>query len=115
MKIIFLITIISFFGFLSCAKDFYQVPVSQGNIISLSMLSKLEIGLTKAQVKYIMGTPSVNDPFNAERWDYIGYETVGDKKISEVHHVLFFENNKLAKWEKRLEVITNQILNQEIE
>ena len=38
------------------------------------MLSKLEEGLTKAQVQYIMGTPSVKDPYDSTRWDYIGYD-----------------------------------------
>ena len=44
------------------------------------MLAKLEPGLTKAQVQYIMGTPSVKDPFNMNRWDYIGFEIIGDNK-----------------------------------
>ena len=65
MKITFILTIITIFFLNSCASSFYQVPVAQGNIISVSMLSKLETGLSKAQVQYIMGTPSINDPFDS--------------------------------------------------
>ena len=43
------------------------------------MISKLETGLTKAQVQYIMGTPSIKDPFNSSKWDYIGFEIIGDE------------------------------------
>tara|TARA_B100001287_G_scaffold156341_1_gene131536 strand:- start:248 stop:514 length:267 start_codon:yes stop_codon:yes gene_type:complete len=62
------------------------------------MLSKMEEGLTKAQVRYIMGTPSINDPFNKNRWDYIGFEIIGETKRATVHHVMFFEENKLVEW-----------------
>ena len=90
--------IITIFFLNSCASNFYQVPVAQGNIVSKSMLSKIEEGLTKAQVRYIMGTPSINDPFNKNRWDYIGFEIIGETKRATVHHVMFFEENKLVEW-----------------
>jgi len=90
--------IITIFFLNSCASNFYQVPVAQGNIISKSMLSKMEEGLTKAQVRYIMGTPSINDPFNKDRWDYIGFEIIGNTKKATVHHIMFFEENKLIEW-----------------
>ena len=98
MKFIIQFLIITIFFLNSCASNFYQVPVAQGNIISKSMLSKIEEGLTKAQVRYIMGTPSINDPFNKDRWDYIGFEIIGDTKRATVHHIMFFEENKLIKW-----------------
>ena len=66
------------------------------------MLTKLEKGLTKAQVRYIMGTPSIKDPFNSKRWDYIGFEIIGDQTYREVHHSLYFEDNKLINWVKKI-------------
>tara|TARA_B100000073_G_scaffold278244_1_gene238574 strand:- start:461 stop:826 length:366 start_codon:yes stop_codon:yes gene_type:complete len=99
--------IISLFFVYSCASDFYQVPIAQGNIVSLGMLAKLEIGLTKAQVQYIMGTPSVKDPFNPNQWDYIGFEIIGDELLREVHHSLIFEDNKLKTWDRKLESSSN--------
>ena len=66
------------------------------------MLTKLEKGLTKAQVRYIMGTPSIKDPFNSKRWDYIGFEIIGNQTYREVHHSLYFEDNKLINWVKKI-------------
>ena len=110
MKIFHLPIIISSFFIISCANDFYQVPVSQGNIISLDMISKLETGLTKAQVQYIMGTPSIKDPFNLNRWDYIGFEIIGENKRSNVHHTLIFEENKLVTWNRKIASEVNENL-----
>ena len=108
MKLTFLTTIITIFFLNSCASNFYQVPVAQGNIISTEMLSKLEKGLTKAQVQYIMGTPSVKDPFNSSVWDYIGYEIVGDEVFKEVHHSLYFQDEKLLRWAKKIGSDSNE-------
>ena len=103
-----LISIITIFFIYSCASNFYQVPIAQGNIISLEMLSKLETGLTKVQVQYIMGTPSVKDPFNSNQWDYIGFELIGNELTREVHHTLFFQDNKLTSWLKKIETSSNE-------
>ena len=110
MRISFQIVIISIFFLNSCASNFYQVPVAQGNIISASMLAKLEPGLTKAQVRYIMGTPSIKDPFNMNRWDYIGFEIIGENKSSNVHHTLIFRENKLVSWNKKIASEVNENL-----
>ena len=72
------------------------------------MLSKLEKGLTKVQVQYIMGTPSVKDPFNSSKWDYIGYEIIGDDLLREVHYSLVFQDEKLKKWGKKIDSDSNE-------
>ena len=108
MKFRALISIITIFFLNSCASNFYQVPIAQGNIISSGMLSKLEKGLTKAQVKYIMGTPSIKDPFDLSVWDYIGYEVIGDEVSKEVHHSLYFQDEKLFKWTKKIGSSSNE-------
>ena len=108
MKFTPLITIITIFLLNSCASNFYQVPIAQGNIISVEMLSKLEKGLTKVQVQYIMGTPSVKDPFNSSKWDYIGYEIIGDELLREVHYSLHFQDEKLDRWIKKIDSDSNE-------
>ncbi len=108
MKLTFLITIITIFFLNSCASNFYQVPVAQGNIISMDMLSKLETGLTKPQVQFIMGTPSVRDPFDLSRWDYIGFEIVGNEVLREVHYSLYFQGERLNKWIKKIDSDSNE-------
>ena len=108
MKITFILTIITIFFLNSCASNFYQVPVAQGNIISTEMLSKLQKGLTKAQVQYIMGTPSIKDPFNSSIWDYVGYEIIGDEVFREVHHSLYFQDERLLRWTKKISSDSNE-------
>ena len=108
MRFAFIITIITIFFLNSCASNFYQVPIAQGNIISLEMLSKLEKGLTKAQVQYIMGSPSVKDPFDSSKWDYIGYEIIGNDLLREVHYSLLFQDEKLNKWIKKIDSVSNE-------
>jgi len=108
VKFTLILTIITIFFLNSCASNFYQVPIAQGNIISLEMLSKLEKGLTKVQVQYIMGTPSVQDPFNLSKWDYIGYEIIGNELLREVHYSLYFQEDKLIKWIKEIDSDSNE-------
>jgi len=110
VKFTFLITIITIFLLNSCASNFYQVPIAQGNIISKEMLSKLEKGLTKIQVQYIMGSPSIKDPFDSSVWDYIGYEIIGNEVLREIHYSLYFQNEKLDKWTKKVDSDSNENL-----
>ena len=110
MKKFLLNLIITSFFLYSCASNFYQVPIAQGNIISIDMLSKLEKGLTRAQVQYIMGTPSIKDPFNSAKWDYIGFEIIGNEVLREVHYSLYFRENKLEDWIKKIDTNSNENL-----
>lgn len=110
MKSSFLVAIITIFLLNSCASNFYQVPIAQGNIISIEMLSKLEKGLTKAQVQYIMGTPSIKDPFDSSVWNYIGYEIIGNEVLREIHYSLYFQDEKLDKWTNKVDSDSNEDL-----
>jgi outer membrane protein assembly factor BamE len=49
----------------------YKINVQQGNVVTQEMVSKLWPGLTKAQVRFVLGTPLLTDIFNPERWDYV--------------------------------------------
>ena len=114
MKSSFLVAIITIFLLNSCASNFYQVPIAQGNIISIEMLSKLEKGLTKVQVQYIMGTPSIKDPFDSSVWNYIGYEIVGNEVLREIHYSLYFQDEKLDKWTNKVDSDSNEDLSKAI-
>jgi outer membrane protein assembly factor BamE len=75
----------------------YRMDIQQGNYISQEMISQLKIGMTKEQVRYVLGTPLVADIFHADRWDYVYYKdprrgTREGRKIAVV-----FENGKLAR------------------
>lgn len=49
----------------------YRMEIQQGNFITQDMLSQLKPGMTRDQVKFILGTPLLVDPFHTDRWDYV--------------------------------------------
>jgi len=49
----------------------YRVAIEQGNVVTDEMLEKLKPGLTRSQVRFLLGTPLITDPFHPERWDYV--------------------------------------------
>ena len=49
----------------------YKVNIQQGNEIDTGMLMKLKPEMTKSQVKFILGTPLIEDSFHKDRWDYL--------------------------------------------
>jgi len=77
----------------------YRVDIQQGNVIEQSMIDKLEPGMTKAKVKFIMGTPLLVDPFHTNRWEYIYINEPGSGVRVQRHIALFFKDDKLTHLE----------------
>lgn len=75
----------------------YKLPKQQGNITAYKEFDKLELGMNKAQVKFIMGTPMAINTFNTDRWDYAyTYKSpLGDYTRNTL--TLYFEKGKLSK------------------
>lgn len=49
----------------------YKTEIQQGNVITQEMMDKLRAGMTKSQVRFVLGTPLIADPFHTDRWDYL--------------------------------------------
>lgn len=77
----------------------YRVDIQQGNVIDQSMVNKLEAGMSKAKVRFIMGTPLLVDPFHSHRWDYIYSLEPGDSEREQRRLSVFFEDDKLIHLE----------------
>ena len=78
----------------------YKQPIYQGTLVSPENVSQLQAGMNRQQVSALLGTPSIQDPFHHDRWDYTATERVGRTGGTEVHNlVLFFEGDSLARWE----------------
>lgn len=77
----------------------YKIDIQQGNVVTQDMVAKLKPGMTKSQVRYILGTPLVTDMFHANRWDYVyRYQKAG--KLTEERHVtIIFEQDALQRIE----------------
>ena len=77
----------------------YRQPVFQGNLLETRNVEQLQVGLSRAQVFSLLGSPPLADPFNQSRWDYIASERrrVGDTEIKNLTR--WFEGDSLARWE----------------
>lgn len=84
---------------LSACSLVYKLPTRQGNVIEQKQLDKLEIGMTREQVKFLMGTPLAASPFRDDRWDYVGYYKSPRGKETSRTVSLWFESGLLAKME----------------
>jgi len=77
----------------------YRLTIQQGNVLDDEALSRLEIGMSKRKVTYLIGTPAIQDVFHDSRWDYVyTYQPGGEERTRRVVS-LFFENERLARIE----------------
>lgn len=77
----------------------YRLQIMQGNYLEREMVDQLEPGMTRSQVRYVMGTPLIEDTFSPDRWDYYFHVRHGEKQLSEYHMIMHFEGDVLASWE----------------
>ncbi len=49
----------------------YKMDIQQGNVVTQEMIAKVQLGMTRNQVRFALGTPLVVDPFRTDRWDYV--------------------------------------------
>lgn len=73
----------------------YRLTIEQGNIVTQEMVDQLKPGMSKEQVEYIMGSPTVKDTFNNQRWDYVYTLEKGDKSRKQNRISIFFEADSL--------------------
>lgn len=76
----------------------YKMEVQQGNFVSQEMASQLKPGMTKDQVRFILGTPLVTDIFHGERWDYVFVrQRTGSRELDHRRISVFFADGKLTR------------------
>lgn len=85
----------------------YRIDVRQGNYVTQEMVSQLKTGQTKDQVRFILGTPLVADPFHAERWDYVYRFQPGHGQAQQRRITVYFSDDKLSR-------ITGDVMSKEL-
>ena len=83
----------SFVGF----PGVYKIDVEQGNIVTQEMADQLRPGMSRRQVRFILGTPLVEDTFNQDRWDYPYVKRNGNNILSESSLTVIFEGDSLIE------------------
>jgi outer membrane protein assembly factor BamE len=80
-----------------CFLKPHKIDVQQGNFLDQEAISKLKPGMSRSQVRFLLGTPLITDPFHPERWDYMYIDRKGGKLKEEKHLTLFFDGDKLLR------------------
>src|SRR5271170_4117268 len=79
----------------------YRINIQQGNFLDQATVEQVKDGMTRSQVRYLLGTPMVADSFDKERWDYIYYLKKGRNRHVDSRRVtVYFEGDKVAKLDK---------------
>jgi len=85
---------------LLCSACVYHVPIQQGNLLEQKDIDQIKLGMTESQVRYVLGTPLVVDPFSKNRWDYVYYLKKGRMHAAEERHfVVYFDSGSVSKIE----------------
>lgn len=84
------------FGLTGCV---YRMDIQQGNYLDGHTVHRLKVGMTRAQVRYLLGTPMVEDVFNRDRWDYVYYFKRGYvRRPIESRVIVYFTGNKVKRF-----------------
>ena len=82
------------------ALSIYRMEIQQGNFISQEAVSQLKSGMSKDQVRFVLGTPLVADIFHENRWDYVYRRQLQNSRELEERRVsVFFDGDKLVRLE----------------
>lgn len=83
----------------------YRANISQGNLLEEDDVEQVAIGMTQSQVRFLLGTPMIDDPFRRDRWDYVYYLKIGRKDASFKRWVsIEFEDGVVAEIRKDQEL-----------
>lgn len=77
----------------------YKAGVQQGNWITQEQVALLQPGMTREQVRFALGSPTLTSVLHANRWDYPYYYKPGYGEARERKFTVWFENDRLTRWE----------------
>jgi len=76
----------------------YRVEIQQGNVISAEQIEKITPGTSRNEVRFILGTPLIEDPFHAERWDYFySLNPAKGEMVTKYRLSVWFENDQVLQ------------------
>lgn len=75
----------------------YRIDVRQGNLVTQEMVAQLKRGMTRDQVRFVLGTPLVTDIFHADRWDYVYRFQPGRGEAQQRALTVYFKDDLLDR------------------
>ena len=76
----------------------HKIDIQQGNYVTQDLVDRLKPGMTKAEVKQLLGTPLLADAFHGNRWDYYFSNVVPRREEEKARLSVFFENEKMVSF-----------------
>ncbi|GAB7544951.1 hypothetical protein CS8_046290 [Cupriavidus sp. 8B] len=77
----------------------YRINIVQGNFVSREAAAQLREGMTREQVKFLLGTPLLADVFHGNRWDYVfSFRRGNTPVVQQRRYTVFFDGDKLTKF-----------------
>ena len=81
----------------------YRIDIQQGNLLDDEDIVQVEVGMTRSQVQFLLGTPMVADSFHRDRWDYAYYFRRGrSPDLIQRWVIVYFENDRVARIDRDL-------------
>ena len=77
----------------------YRIDIQQGNVVTQEMVEKLRPGMTRSQVRFVLGTPLITDVFHNNRWDYVYYFAPRGTLSKEQKLTVIFDGDRLSHLE----------------
>jgi outer membrane protein assembly factor BamE len=82
----------------------YRLDIQQGNVVDEKNLAQVDVGMTRSQVQFLLGTPMVADSFHEDRWDYPYYLQRGhDRHVERRWFVVYFQNDRVVRIDRNLD------------
>src|SRR5262245_55242875 len=83
---------------LTASACVYRIDIQQGNFLENKDIDQISVGMTRSQVRYLLGTPIVGNAFQDSRWDYVYYLKQGrSRKTEQRHFTVYFEEDKVTR------------------
>ena len=84
---------------LSACNVVYKQPIFQGNLLEKTNVDQLKVGMDRKQVYALLGTPSVEDPFHQNRWDYVATQRRGHGNTEIKTFTVYFTGETVLRWD----------------
>ena len=98
-RIILLFLLFGFIGGCSNTSIFkpFFITLDQGNIFTQEQVDAIELGMSSRQVRFLLGTPTVVDTFNPNRWDYFYTITEKNELSIKQHLTILFDEDRVVE------------------
>ena len=79
----------------------YRINIQQGNLLDADLMEQVEVGMTRTQIRFLLGTPLVSNPFDEDRWDYYYFFKAGKTREKTTQHfVVFFDGDQVSRFDR---------------